>query len=243
MSFRNHSHNSNSQESIKFIEEILVPYFIKTRWNLGLSADQKDRLIFNVFAGQMASDVKEVIEKHNFIVANVPGNMTKYYQVLDLTVNKYAKAFPRKKFNEGYAKEIHRQLGAGIPLEEVDVKLRLSVMKPVHAHWMVELYRHMTTGEVKKNIESGWRAAGIQDAVKLGLKNLPTVDPYSDIDLMLDDSTSDGQNLDALCGMSEEEISVAYLRERIEDDSDGELEMSRGAFDAICEMQEGFDDE
>ena len=71
----------------------------------------------------MTSDVKEIIEKHNFIVVNVPGNMTKYYQVLDLTVNKYVKTFKRKKFNEWYAKEIHLQLDAGIPLEEVDVKL------------------------------------------------------------------------------------------------------------------------
>ena len=44
-------------------------------------------------------------------------------------------------------------------------------MKPVHAHWMVKMYNHMITGEGKKNIESRWRAAGIQDAVKLGLKN------------------------------------------------------------------------
>ena len=51
--------------------------------------------------------------------------MTKYYQVLDLTVNKYAKAFTRKKFNEWYAKEIHHQLDAGIPIQAVDVKLRL----------------------------------------------------------------------------------------------------------------------
>ena len=56
----------------------------------------------------------------------------------------------------------------------------------------------MTTGEGKKNIESGWRAASIQNAVKLGLKNLPTADPFSDIDLMVDDPRSDSQNLDAL---------------------------------------------
>lgn len=104
--------------------------------------------------------------------------MTKYYQVLNLAVNKYSKAFTRKKFNEWYAKEINCQFDAAIPLEEVDVKLRLSVMKPVHAHWMVELHNHMTAGKGKKSIESGWRAADIQDAVKLGLKNLPTVDPY-----------------------------------------------------------------
>ena len=67
---------------------------------------------------------------------------------------------------------------------------------------MVQLYNHMTTGEVKKNIQSGWRAAAIQDPVKLGLKILATLDSFSDIDPMLDDPRSDGQNLDALGGMS-----------------------------------------
>ena len=146
----NPTHYSNSQESIKFIEEILVPYFTKKRQDLGLNVDHKPLIIFDVFTGQMTTEVKEVIETHNLIVVNVPANMTKYYQVLDLIVNKYAKAFTRKKFNEWYAKEIHRQLDAGTLLEEVDVKLRLSVMKPIHAHWMVELYNHMNTGDGRK---------------------------------------------------------------------------------------------
>ena len=170
----------------------------------------------------MTTDVKEVIEKHNFIVVNIPANMTKYYQVLNLTVNKYAKAFTRKKFNEWYAKEIHRQWDAGIPLEEVDVKLQLSVMKPIHAHWMLELYNHTTTGEGKKNMMSGWRAASILDAVNLGLRNLPTVDPFSDIDPMLDNPRSDSQNLDALCDISEGEIAAGYSRAENENDSDSD---------------------
>ena len=84
--------------------------------------------------------------------------MTKYYQVLDLTVNKHVKAFTRKKFNEWYAKEINRQLGAGILLKKEDVKVRLFVMKRIRVHWMVELYNHMATEEGKKNILSRWRA-------------------------------------------------------------------------------------
>jgi len=210
-----------------------------------LNADHKALVIFDVFTGQMTTEVKEVIEIHNLIVVNVPANMTKYYQVLDSTVNKYAKAFARKKFNEWYAKEIHRQLDDGTPLEEVDVKLRLSVMKPIHAHWMVELYNQMTTGDGKKNIMSGWRASGIEDAVKLGSNNLPTVDPFSDLDPMLDGSISKGQNLNALCHMSEDEIASEYSQVENEDDidSEDEWEMSRGAFDAIQEMQNEFDDE
>ena len=62
---------------------------------------------------------------------------------------------------------------------------------------MAEPYSHMTTGDVKKNIMCEWRAAGIKDAVKLELRNLLTIDLFSDIGAMLGDR-SDGQSLDVV---------------------------------------------
>jgi len=32
-----------------------------------------------------------------------------------------------------------------------------------------------------KVIESGWRAISIRDAIRLGTKNLPSIDPFADI--------------------------------------------------------------
>lgn len=52
-------------------------------------------------------------------------------------------------------------------------------------HWMVKLYNHMDIGEGKKNIKSGWRAAGFQDALKLSLKKPPNIDLFSYIDFMM----------------------------------------------------------
>ena len=54
----NPTHYNNSQESIKFIEEILELYFTKKGRDLGLTVDQKGLLIFDVFTRQMTSDVK-----------------------------------------------------------------------------------------------------------------------------------------------------------------------------------------
>ena len=45
---------------------------------------------------------------------------------------------------------------------------------------------------------SGWRAISIQNTVKLGLTNLPTVDSFNDLDLIMDDSISDSHNVDAI---------------------------------------------
>ena len=75
----------------------MVPYISKKRQDIDLGTNQRALLISDIFTGQMNSSLKDVIGKQNLIVVNVPENMTKYYQVLDLTVNNYAKASTRKK--------------------------------------------------------------------------------------------------------------------------------------------------
>ena len=60
--------------------------------------------------------------------------MTKYYQPLDLTVNGVCKRFLAKMFNYWYTSEVFKQLEDGKHIEFVDIKLRLSIMKPLHAN-------------------------------------------------------------------------------------------------------------
>ena len=78
----------------------------------------------DVFTGQMTTDVSNIFAENNILVTNVPPNMTRYYQPLDLTVNGSAKRFMAKKFNGWYFDQITQQLQSGKALEEVDVKLR-----------------------------------------------------------------------------------------------------------------------
>ena len=82
--------------------------------------------------------------------------MTRFYQPLDLET---------KKFNNWYSKEISKQSENGKPLADVDVKLRLSTLKPIHAGWIVDFYNYITLGEGRKVIENGWKASGIADTV------------------------------------------------------------------------------
>ena len=53
----------------------------------------------DVFAGQITSDFKKVIQGTNISVTVVPVNMTRFYRPLDLTVNGSAKRVIVKKFN------------------------------------------------------------------------------------------------------------------------------------------------
>ena len=56
----NPKHYSSKEESIKLLNEIIVPYVTKERERLGLEKDQSALLIMNVFKGQMTSPVLKV---------------------------------------------------------------------------------------------------------------------------------------------------------------------------------------
>ena len=71
--------------------------------------------------------------------------MTNLFQPLDLTINRSAKAFTKKKFTEWYSLEVKKQLDNGRNAEETEVKLLLSKLKLLHASWLIELYNHFTS--------------------------------------------------------------------------------------------------
>ena len=51
-----------------------------------------------------------------------------------------------------------------------------------HASWMVQLYDHLTSECGTEIVVDGWKAAGIFDAVNLGSKGLPPLDPFCELD-------------------------------------------------------------
>ena len=75
-----------------------------------------------------------------------------------MSINKAAKEFLRRKFHEWYAKQVCSQLQQNAkPWPSVD--LRLSIVKPLGAQWMVELYDNL---KGKPNIiRNGFKEAGL----------------------------------------------------------------------------------
>ena len=228
----NEKHFSNSKESVKFLNEIIIPYAEKVRKQEGLAPTQKALIIMDVFTGQMTTEVKDLLTANNILIANVPPNMTRFYQPLDLTVNGAAKRFIAKRFNSWYCDEISRQLEAGTPIEDIDVKLRLSVLKPLHAGWVIDFYNYITSSEGLSIIENGWKSSGIYDAIRLGLENLPKLDPYHDIDPLVEENNEQGSNinLDKVCNLSNAQLSEY---QRLEEESDNEDD------DDVWERQQG----
>ena len=151
--------------------------------------NQKALLIFHVFRGQTTDKVLKVLEDNDILVTKFPANMTHLFQPLDLTVNKVTKDFTKEKFSEWFTRQISIGLENGQELDDIEIDYRLSVLKPLHATWLISLYDHMSSPEGKAVIASGWKKSGIFDAINLGLSGLPMLDPFNDICPLRGDST------------------------------------------------------
>ena len=93
----------------------------------------------DVFRGQMTDPVLLKLRENSIFLFRVPPNMTNLFQLLDLNVNGAAKAFLKRKYIEWYSGEISKALADGIALDDIEIKLKLSVLKPFQAKWIVEL--------------------------------------------------------------------------------------------------------
>ena len=136
----NLKHFSNTQESLKLLDEIIIPYVEKEREALNLGKNQPALLIIDVFSGQVTKPVIYKMTENNIKLVKVPANMTRIFQSSDLTVNGAAKAYMKKRFTEWYSRCIIQELGSGKGVDNIDIQLKMSVLKPLHANWINDLY-------------------------------------------------------------------------------------------------------
>ena len=91
----------------------------------------------------------------------VPPNCTDRLQPLDVSVNRAAKHFIRGKFESWYADRIMPQQESGQDIQPVD--LRLSIVKPMGAKWMIDLYDYLKGNP--SIITHGFKHVGISDCL------------------------------------------------------------------------------
>ena len=94
----------------------------------------------------------------------------------------------------------------------------------------------MSTTEGQKIIHSAWKASGITEAMKAGKASLQPLDPFHDIDPMveLDDEGVDF-NLREVCNLSESQLAngCSYKNENVPAD-----DFERNMFDAILDDED-----
>ena len=72
----NEKHVSNTQESLKLIEEIIVCYVEKKRDMLNLGEDFPALLIISVFSGPVTDLVIKMLRENSNKIVSVPANTT-----------------------------------------------------------------------------------------------------------------------------------------------------------------------
>ena len=159
------NHWSTEQTNMDFINYILVPYFKEQRRVLELPADQPALVILDVFAAHRTENVKALYAEHNILLEFVPANCTGELQPLDVSCNGDLKGYLKQLFSEWYADEVTKQLKEG---GSVKINLQLSVMKPLHANWILQAW-HMLN-EKTHIVKLGWEKTGLSGAVGVEYK-------------------------------------------------------------------------
>ena len=103
--------------------------------------------------------------------------------------------------------------------KDVEISLKLSIVKPLHAKWLTEMYNHMTSSEGRDVCLKGWKVADILNASEV-LEELPNLDPFHDIDPL---AASD--SLEEVDGNESQTERRTYISPSVdEDDEDSEYE-------------------
>ena len=156
------NHWSNQVKVTEHFEKVILPLLDQIKELMGYPKDQMSLVIMDTFKGQVNDELRKLCMSNNCEVVIVPHNLTT--QPLDLSVNKATKAFISEKYNTWMTNEISKQIKRGIAPPDVKVSLNLSVIKPLHAKWIVDLHHYLKAEEAM--ILSRFRAAGISEAIE-----------------------------------------------------------------------------
>ena len=81
-------------------------------------------------------------------------------------------------------------MNKGQELEQIEIPLKLSIVKPLRAKWLIEIYNEITSADGKQVCLKGWQVVGIKDAGTRGLSSLASLDPFNDIDPMFEEESN-----------------------------------------------------
>ena len=85
---------------IEYVQEILIPYVTEKQKELTFASDYPALALFGTFKSQCMDEVYDLVDI--ILCVCIPANCTDKLQLLDLSINKPAKDFMRKKFQEWY---------------------------------------------------------------------------------------------------------------------------------------------
>ena len=147
------------------IDKVILPFIDKVKAEKNLPKESKALLIFDVFRGQKTDSFINHLAEKNCIVVFVPSNMTDMFQPLDVTVNKNIKSVIRNCYNDWYLEQVVTALNNGIAPTDVKVKQVISIIKPLHAKWIIAAYEYLLSETGAELIRKGFESSHITEAI------------------------------------------------------------------------------
>ena len=120
----------------------------------------------------------DLVEENDCVSRYVPNNLTDQFQPWDLITNNMAQKCLNDKFEQWYADQISSQLDGGLDIYAVDVKTTLTVMKQIHARWLIGLYDYLRNNS--DSHKKRFKLAGIDEALDAEFEIEPE-DPFHDL--------------------------------------------------------------
>ena len=155
---------------IQYIDEIILPYVKRQRD--AFDDTTAALVIMDNFKGQITDSVNSLLEANNIQVTLLPANATDLLQPMDIAVNKPAKEFLKRRFEQWYSDEVTKQLEGVEDIESVEVQpvdMCSAAMKVLTAKWLVEMGEYLS--ENPQIVVNGFRHAGISAALDLDDSN------------------------------------------------------------------------
>ncbi len=156
-------HWSNEGTMVRYVENIIVPYVASTQ--ALIKEDKPALVIMDNFKGQITSAVTKILEENDIHVVLLPPNTTDLLQPMDLSVNKPAKDFLKRRFEEWYSGEVMKQVdeSESDAVNFEPINLGLPILRDLGAKWLVEMAQYFEDNP--QIIVNGFCRSGITDAL------------------------------------------------------------------------------
>ena len=162
--WHNSNHWSNEDTMVRYVEKVIVPLLDEKRAEMNLEKTHPALALFDWFRGHVTPEFYSLLEKHNIILVLVPANCTDKLQPMDVSVNKPVMDHNKQSFHSWYAEEVQSQLQWSVPVHEVKVDVRASIIKAKSMNWFISAWESIK--KCPDIVINGFKKAGIFDAVK-----------------------------------------------------------------------------
>ena len=177
----------------EYVDNIILPYVEKVREKVG--AEKAALVIMDNFKGQTTTKITNRLEENNILISWLPPNMTDRLQPMDISVNKPAKEYLKKEFEDWYSEQVMQQLD-GKDMDDLEstkiqpINLGMPILKEVSAKWLVGMVEYITSNP--QFIVNGFICCGISSAID-GVVDMGSASEDSgteeDLDSDFDDET------------------------------------------------------